>query len=761
MFCGNCGKELPDGSTVCQYCGYLIENKKDIEKDTSDVKAPVDSSVNEPVTTTGLGDSASEENTSTETPKKKSNLIILIGAAVALITIIAVIIGVSISSGRTINLNDYLKFKTTGYDGYGSLKYAIDWDSIEEEYGSKLKYTSEAEKKFGSLLSLTNPIEIIKEYVDLDLDNKKDLCNGDVVKYTWDIDDTVYKFVKCNLKYKDDEIEVNDFSEVKTFDAFKSLDVEFNGTAPDGEMSYTYNGSEFSSRYFSCDKKRNLSNGDVVTFTIDISEEDCLEVYGKVPAEYGKKYIVSGLRELEQWDPFDCLTVSFSGYDSYGEVNLVTSENIPVSDGRFIFSDTNDLKNGRLTNGDIIYVDYISDNWFLDVDELAYTEGLTLTRTKAPFIVSGLNESGKFNPFDYVTVSFDGQEPIGKAIISLKEDLPDFWSSLNVTFEASSNNLNNGDTLKVSFITTNGNDIISRCHMYDVNPTALEKEYTVSGLRKCAKTAAEILSCDLSTLILKSNGTFSTKSWNDPSSFKGIEPYGYIFLTGNENTKYRNILYLLYNITVKNDKVDFNYFYYTAFYNVAISDDGSGAYSYTDFSGCSNTYKYNNLYYYGFEDINTIYQYIIEQNSKYEMQSKSFDGSLIKRKNLDNNYVKMGKHFYKEGKLKLSEEVTDHLEANYDSALNWYKVEIPEKGMYSFNFICEDLPSYSSYNSYFDAGLYSSMNKENKITQKYIYGGNAENTLYIGELDEGVYYFEVESANNYLNSEFTIKVSVE
>ena len=31
MYCPNCGKEIPDGSKFCPYCGYFVTNKKNVE----------------------------------------------------------------------------------------------------------------------------------------------------------------------------------------------------------------------------------------------------------------------------------------------------------------------------------------------------------------------------------------------------------------------------------------------------------------------------------------------------------------------------------------------------------------------------------------------------------------------------------------------------------------------------------------------------------------------------------------------------------
>ena len=130
------------------------------------------------------------------------------GAGVAALLVIGSIV---IHNGNTINLNKYVTIESSGYNGYGSVYATSAWDAIEKKYGSRISFTSDAKKEYGGILSWTTPIEVLQ---------------GDV-------------------------------------------DVEFSGISPDGKANLNYTGTMMHSYDFSCDKTSGLSNGDVVTVTID------------------------------------------------------------------------------------------------------------------------------------------------------------------------------------------------------------------------------------------------------------------------------------------------------------------------------------------------------------------------------------------------------------------------------------------------------------------------------------------------------------
>ncbi len=286
MKCNNCGAENPAGSKFCGSCGQPMAAEQSSQQADPLAQQPQQQH-QQPKQTFSM------PQTGKAAPLPKTALI---GAGVGVVALIGVG-SIVVHNGNTINLNKYITVESSGYNGYGSVQATIDWDAIEKKYGSKISYTSDAKKEYGSWLNLTTPVEILEGDVDVVFDQSTQrLSNGDKLEYTIEVNDEVAKYLKCKLKYKGGSYTVSDLEEVDTFDAFADLDVEFSGIAPDGKANLNYTGTLMHSYDFSCDKTSELSNGDVVTVSIDEgTAESYVQTIGQVPAELEKTYTVEGL----------------------------------------------------------------------------------------------------------------------------------------------------------------------------------------------------------------------------------------------------------------------------------------------------------------------------------------------------------------------------------------------------------------------------------------------------------------------------------
>ncbi len=214
-------------------------------------------------------------------------------AACAAVVVLIVAMGVMLHSSSTINLNKYLTIEADGSNGYGIATARIDWAAIEKKYGKKVRFTRKAKKQYKDYNFIT-PIDVLEDYVSVELDQTSDLSNGTVVTYKWNIDKEYN--IKGNIKFKDDSYTISGLEEVGTFDAFSDLEVSFEGIAPDGQITWNYNGEKLYTGDFICDKTSGLNNGDTVTITIDDRVLDyCVEMYNSVPATMEKQYTVEGL----------------------------------------------------------------------------------------------------------------------------------------------------------------------------------------------------------------------------------------------------------------------------------------------------------------------------------------------------------------------------------------------------------------------------------------------------------------------------------
>lgn len=329
MFCEKCGTKNADDARFCENCGNPLskieaensvstvnpaeaENAPEAENSVSTANpaeaenAPV---VENSVDTTPQAGAAQAGFDAAGNPvpvqKKKAPVKLIAGlcaGAVALIVAIIAIVLVVVNSKPTINLNDYIKVKTDGYDGYGSASISIDWDAIDEKYGSKLKFTGDAKDKYGDLLDLAEPIDALKSNIKVEFNSDSkttELKNGDKVKYKLTVNKNAQKFVKCKLEYKNSEYTVSGLKAVETFDAFEGVTVEFSGRSGSGHADFNFDGAKLGRYDFNISQIYDLKNGDVITVELyNKQAQDYIDNYGMVPEAFEKEFKVEGLEEI-------------------------------------------------------------------------------------------------------------------------------------------------------------------------------------------------------------------------------------------------------------------------------------------------------------------------------------------------------------------------------------------------------------------------------------------------------------------------------
>lgn len=268
MFCSKCGAENENGGMFCKECGQPLKN------------------------TTEDGAKGTWLDKMKAFPK--NILIGVVGGGFVLIILICVMANAS----STINLDNYVIIEATGYNGYGTVKASIDWNAIEEKYGDKISYTSKAREEYGVFLDYITPVETAKDCINVKFNKTDNLSNGDKIEYTWKIDEDLTKYIKCKVKFENGIYTVSDLEEVGKFNPFADLNVSFEGIAPSGKMSYDYAGEPLGYYDFSCSATSGLSNGDIVTISINNTDmEYYAQQYGMVPEKLEQEYVVNGLDE--------------------------------------------------------------------------------------------------------------------------------------------------------------------------------------------------------------------------------------------------------------------------------------------------------------------------------------------------------------------------------------------------------------------------------------------------------------------------------
>lgn len=294
MFCGKCGVENRDGARFCKSCGRPLRSNVDTQPHPQHLSHE-NNTGNEP-DNPDMNQGEKENPSQLKDKLQKIPKKAFIGGGVGVVALI-VVIAFLIISGKTIDLNKYLKIETSGYNGYGTATVSIDWNKLKKEHGSDLAFTSAARQLYGVTSKMMTPTDLTRTYVSVVLDKNSNLSDGDVINYKWTIDPTLSKYIDGRITCSEGSIKVSNLKEVGKFDAFANVSVQFSGDDPYGRASIKYNGSELTSYNFKCNKTAGLKNGDTIEVTIEADMSAIAKKYGKVPDSTKKEYTVSGLRE--------------------------------------------------------------------------------------------------------------------------------------------------------------------------------------------------------------------------------------------------------------------------------------------------------------------------------------------------------------------------------------------------------------------------------------------------------------------------------
>lgn len=321
MICVHCGRDIPNGTKFCPFCGQPVAADQPAGQPAFNIQPGA--SVRPPQQPPVMGaqqpmGGQPAAATATVTPKapidpKK----LAVPVAVAAVVVVG---GVLIATHKpTVNLNKYITLSAEGYNSIGTLDVEFDTDKLEKDYGKKIaKNFQKAMKNHeedtyglsnlaGSLYEGGETSLFVTYCADGSADKTRNLSNGDVVTYTWDgVNEQTKKEAEemfgVKIKCSDVTYKVSGLTAVNTFDAFDGVEVEFNGISPDGSATVntlpTAEAAE--GLYYTLDEQYNLANGDTVTVTVHSNRDDfsdCIEKYGAIPAATEKTYTVEGLNE--------------------------------------------------------------------------------------------------------------------------------------------------------------------------------------------------------------------------------------------------------------------------------------------------------------------------------------------------------------------------------------------------------------------------------------------------------------------------------
>lgn len=393
--------------------------------------------------------------------------------------------------------------------------------------------------------------------------------------------------------------------------------------------------------YYYIDPSDHLSNGDTVTLSWSFSDEDIQDIKDKVNVDLkyeSKDFTVDGLPKAETFDPFDGLVVTWTGVDTAGSVELDTSK---VPSEAYYFQYTVDKDSG-LSNGDTVTVTLTDWDGSDPTQQILEEYGKIPSPLTKEYTVEGLGEAKTFNPFDYVTLEFEGDNGQGDAYGEIDEDglkalgIDYYDYDYNLEYPGDSyGSLKNGDTVTLTFTALDSDDTAG---WFAANrgliPDPVSKDYTVTGLTEYVSAAADIQEADLNKLTDQATSVINAdnaSSLSDSEKVNSLTYAGNYFLTAKDGMDPwpHNVLYLIYKINVTNGKGTYDYYTFVEYDDLKLDDRKALQVDISDYNTCYHSiylpeddYSY---YYYGYKSLDDMYkdvcasevdQYTVEDNTQ-------------------------------------------------------------------------------------------------------------------------------------------------
>ncbi len=358
MYCKFCGRQIADDSKFCEFCGNLVQNQRmTAERPEGDLGEPIRldlpdegpadealSALEETVVFRPQPKAETPANPITPpAPKKKKKLSggaiagIVAGslALIGLIVLIAVL--ASRPTIRDVDVTQFIKFKVSGYNGYGTATCEIDWSGLETAaLGDYPTGTDSKSKK--KQAEYREQIAILKSAVTLEFEKRENLSVGDTLKATVTVDETAAETLHINFskaRTKEYIVREKDLNGSSAFDPIAEfVDVKFEGlsgsataevVAKERKENYsftTYDGKKYVLKVsvsgealrflftgedgtekevrigYMLDKTEKIQNKDTVTLTLDTSAKKELMDFGLSMNNYQKTFTASGLNAI-------------------------------------------------------------------------------------------------------------------------------------------------------------------------------------------------------------------------------------------------------------------------------------------------------------------------------------------------------------------------------------------------------------------------------------------------------------------------------
>ncbi|MCR4566486.1 MAG: hypothetical protein K5769_00340 [Pseudobutyrivibrio sp.] len=187
------------------------------------------------------------------------------------------------------------------------------------------------------------------------INKPKELNANDYIEVKFDGYDSMGK---ATVSFDEEEF-LYDVSQNAKIDKMIQKNLAENGIEDASEEELFHSGMlaalDFSSKIsYELDKETDLSNGDTVTIKWTIDTDYLKEHYGIKLLSAPKQVKVKNLKEAVTFNPFDDLTIKFTGANGQGTVKLIVNSDDEIYEAFSFRAD----KASELSNGDKINIVY-------------------------------------------------------------------------------------------------------------------------------------------------------------------------------------------------------------------------------------------------------------------------------------------------------------------------------------------------------------------------------------------------------------------